>query len=150
VSEDTTPQSLCTQLPPLYEITERLLQWQMMDWLLVITYWLRQYHGIEALISCKEQHPAHEILKLLISLPSKPDDAELAQRLSHLDFLSWRIAHADNHAKRWNPFDMTLCQYLDSDPPIVWQWDNEYPAAEETETWLLKRLAEVRTSSRNP
>ncbi len=117
-----------------------------MDWLLVITHWLARYHGIEALLSCRNEHPAHEVLELLNSLPSQPNDFELAQRLSTLNFLLWRISRANESAKRWNPFELTLCQYLDGDPPIVWQWDNEYPAPSETEAWLLKELANVRAA----
>ena len=142
--EDTTPQSLCANPQPLYAITDRLSKWDMMDWLLVITHWLARYHGIEALLTCREQHPASAILALLNSLTTRPDDAELAQRLSRLDFLLWRICRPEENAKRWNPLETSLCQYIDGDPPVVWQWDEEYPAARETEAWLLNELAKVR------
>jgi hypothetical protein len=146
VAEESTPQSLCASPPPLYAITERLSKWDMMDWLVVVTHWLSRYHGIEALLSCRDQHPARQILALLNSLSTRPSDNELAQRLSRLDFLLWRISRADECAKRWNPFEASLCQYLDGDPPVAWQWDNEYPAAGETETWLLQELASVRAT----
>jgi hypothetical protein len=146
VADDETPQSLCANPQPLYAITDHLSQWGMLDWLIVVTHWLSRYHGIEALLSGRDQNPAQQILALLNSLPARPDDREFAQRLSHLDFLLWRIARADVDAKRWNPFEDTLCEYIDADSPIVWQWDDEYPAAAETEAWLLTELAKVRAA----
>lgn len=141
-----TTQALCALHDPLHAAADRLAGWGRSDWLAVLHRWLARYHGIEGVLAASEEFPAHQVHERLAAFTATPSDAELAEALARLDFLSWRIARGAGDAPRWNPLAEPLCAYLDGATPVAWQWEDEFPCATEIAAWLLAELERVRAA----
>lgn len=120
-------------------VSERLVALKAARWLPVLHRWLSQYRGLYDVISGDSESPESQIHSLLEQMIVPIDDGDLAARLAHLDFLTWR---ARREKQPWNPLEMPFQQFW-TDEVSIWQSDREYPEPAETERWLLACLREI-------
>lgn len=126
----------CAPAPDLRD----LLRPHRSHWLPVLEAWLAQYHGLERHLSCLGEHPRVQLAQALAQHQDE-EDAALASRLARLDFLCWRVKHANG--ERWRPLEETFRDFEARGQVFCWQWDTELPAPDETASWLLSRLRAV-------
>lgn len=120
-------------------ISAALVNMQAARWVPVLHQWLAQYRGLHEAISADSNTPEDQILSMLEQLKYPLDDDDLAQRLSRLDFLTWR-ARLDQTP--WKPLEQPFHVFW-TNGVVIWQSDKEYPLPQETKAWLLNRLRQI-------
>lgn len=120
-------------------VSERLVTLKAAHWLPVLHRWLSQYRGLYDVIAGDSESPESQIYAMLEQMNAPVDDGDLAGRLAHLDFLTWR-ARLERQA--WNPLEMPFQKFWSAEVSI-WQSDREFPEPAETAHWLLACLREI-------
>ncbi len=121
-------------------VSERLVTLKAARWLPVLHGWLSQYRGLYECIAADSESPESQIGMLLEQMVAPIDDADLAERLSRLDFLTWR---ARRDGQRWNPLSIPFHEFWVDGTTTVWQSDREYPEPATTQQWLLASLGQI-------
>lgn len=116
-------------------ISSALVRLHAARWVPVLHQWLSQYRGLHDVIHTDSDTPESQILAVLGQMDTL-NDGDLAQRLSRLDFLTWRARLGQTP---WKPLEVSFNAFWTSDAKI-WQSDREFPASDETQAWLLEKL----------
>ena len=121
-------------------IAERFERQHAPRWTAVVFSWLARYEGIHHCYFPEDGlSPAAEVLQCLTALPSSSTDEDIAEALSNLEFLSWRVRHPVTQ-KRWDPFASTFQEFMGDTSPDCWQWEGAYPSTPAIAEWLLGQL----------
>lgn len=124
-------------------ISARFEQLELTHWTAVVFFWLARYDGIsQCYFEDEEDSPALEVLRCVSNLPRGVSDKVVADSLSRLDFLSWRIRHPVTEA-RWDPLVQPLTEFMGCGcaiPPVCWKWEGAYPSSPAIAAWLIGQL----------
>lgn len=139
--EITRPNMRQDVTPIMDAIVARLVELGAPGWVAVLHTWLSQYRGLYDWIYGDSDAPESQILVALEQIPAPVDNIALAQLLSHLDFLCWRVRLDDGPT--WHPLEQRFSEFVEGVSPqnlSVWQSDRESPEPAMTERWLLEQM----------
>lgn len=126
--------------PSLDDIANRLGEVGLSLMLPVLHRWLSRFKGLEEYMA-PAMHPLNAVYRSLLGMTDPPYTCEeLAQRLSVLDFLTLRAKLADQPGVRWDSRMESFLDFCCKGKIEVWQSDQEYPAPEATQAWLLANI----------
>jgi hypothetical protein len=117
----------------------KLIENRLVDWQRLITQWLWLFSGIEHELSHSVELPFCQVAAALQTRWST--NRELAQRLSKLDFLTWRFQSTGQTRAKWDFREQSLVQFKELHGPwTAYQASIEFPDCASTEDWLLAKL----------
>lgn len=122
-------------------IAARIEQLNQAPWTAVVFAWLARYDGISrCYFEDVEATPTQQVLHCLRTLEPGVTDQGMAEALSHLEFLCWRVRHTET-GERWDPLAGSLIEFIGAEtPPNCWKWAGCYPSSAAIATWLLDLL----------
>lgn len=102
---------------------------------------LSRFDGINSLqFEGDFPEPAREVLDNLSAIGGHVDDPALADRLTKLGFLTWRVTDTET-GERWNFLQQPLADFLEGNvQPACWQWESTCPPEQDIKNWLLGKL----------
>jgi hypothetical protein len=111
----------------------------LVDWKTLLLQWLERFSGIEQELSHVGELPFCQVVTALQTRWST--NRELAQRLSKLDFLTWRFQSTNDGQYKWDFREQTLIEFkFFHGPWTAYQSNVEFPECADTEDWLLGQL----------
>jgi hypothetical protein len=121
------------------QLSSQLSSMGLIDWRTLLLQWIELFSGIEQELSRVEELPTVQVLGAIQTPWST--DRELAQRLSKLDFLTWRFQSARDPDFKWDFREKSLLEFnVFYGPWVAYQLGEEFPACSVTEEWLLDQL----------
>lgn len=124
-------------------IAVRFEQLNLPHWTAVVLSWMARYDGISrCYFEDVEPSPHLQVLRCISEISPGISDADVADALSRLEFLSWRIRHPETE-ERWDPLSISLAHFIGSDGlPNCWKWEGAYPSSPDIAAWLIAQLTQ--------